>query len=171
MRLLTRLGFDTGFEDGGQHYHDNIRAGFELVPTEQDKWQARLDEWPRILKGPQWSFYLKPFIQAGLLEVDHLILPVRDLDAATRSRLDVGLFWNVDPEDVEGSQSMVMAAALGRVVEAALLYEIPCTLMHFPTLVKDFEYCYQKLNRALHIDKAEMRAAFNELANPKQIKW
>lgn len=173
VRLLTRLGFDTGFKDDDSSYYEPIRAGFEYNNgfSLNDPAPEQFANLPHILKGPEWSFYLKPFIKAGYWEIDHVILPVRDLDLATASRLDAGLIWRAWPDRLVESQAETMAEALGRVVEACVLFELPCTVMRFPDLVINEEYCYQKLSKALEINRAEFGKAFNELSNPEQIKW
>lgn len=175
IRMLTRLGFDTGFEqDEDRFYYQNLRAGFEYINdgfSFDEPTPGQFEPLPRVLKGPEWSFHLKPFIKAGYLEVEHIILPVRDLDLATASRLDAGLIWRVWPDRLAESQAEVMAEALGRVVEACVLFELPCTVMRFPDLVVSEEYCYQKLNGVLPLERAAFGKAFNELSNPDQIKW
>lgn len=177
MQLLTRLGFDTGYRPDDALLYDPVyRAGGETHVKDIDLDDARQAEQvikaiPQILKGPQWSFLLKPLLMRGYIEVEHIILPIRDLDLSVKSRLDAGLYWEVDPANLVESQTEVMAAALGRVVEACVLYSIPCTIMHFPTLVEDADYCYQKMREVFQIPKSDFLGVFHDLANPSQIKW
>jgi hypothetical protein len=153
LRLLTVLGFDTGFKPDDQFYYDNLRAGFEYISED-----FSFDE-------------PAPGHKAGYLQVEHVILPIRDLDIAVKSRLDVGLFWKVDLDNLVESQTEVMAAALGRVVEACVLFELPCTVLRFPELVTNEEYCFYKLTDVFDISRPEFRKVFRELSNPEQIKW
>jgi hypothetical protein len=174
VRILARLGYETGFKPDEEVYYDNLRAGYEYITEDfsfDEPTPEQFEQLPHVLKGPEWSYHLKPFIKAGYLEVEHIILPIRDLDIAVQSRLDVGLFWRVDLDHLVESQTEVMAAALGRVVEACVLFELPCTVLRFPELITNEEYCFYKLTDVFDISRIEFRKAFRELSNPKQIKW
>lgn len=177
VQLLTRLGFDTGFKVGEEGYREKWRAGCEhrLIPDCDDLAYNRrvLDAGPRVLKGPDWGLQLKFLLREGLMEVDHVLLPFRDLDVAAESRLDVGLDWGVD-STLTGvarieDQGNIHALCLGRTIEACILYKIPCTIMHFPLLVESEEYCYQKLSIVGPIDRKDFSTCFQNLARPEQI--
>lgn len=176
VMLLTRLGFDTGYEPGEEAYYPNIRAGCEKVveldSLTADEARQALAEAPRVLKSPEWGIQLKDLLRQRIIQVDHVILPVRDLDIAAKSRLAVDLDWLLEPTqgDKQEYQANVHALALGRAIEACLLYNVPCTTMKFPLLVQDEEYCYQKLNGVESIDREEFRVMFQELARPEQIE-
>ena len=91
VRLLTRLGFDTGFSPDSDGWKADKRGGCEwtagitvdCAPKVMREIAAR---WPRILKNPDWSFYLKNFVSAGALNVDHVFIPIREMDEAVSSR-------------------------------------------------------------------------------------
>lgn len=179
MILLTRLGFDTGFKPYYEHYAEEIRAGCEwdlpinLEEETLDEIRERLIKAPRVMKSPEWGLELKVIMERELTEIDHVVIPFRDLDVSARSRLGAGLKWRV-PDHLEGDelqegQAEVLAMALGRAVEACMLYSIPCTMMHFPLLVQDVEYCYTKLKELGNIDYFKFTEEFNLLARPEQI--
>jgi hypothetical protein len=183
IRMLTRLGFDTGFKPKDEYYISKLRAGCEWnVPIDFDndspkKIRRALDKAPRVLKSPQWSFVIKGMVAMSVLEVDHVLVPLRDIDIAAASRLDVGLDWLVDPT-LTGArkaqdQASIMAMALGRVIEACYVFNIPCTMMKFPLFVQDMDYCYTKMKHIAEIEikRGEFKKWWKKLANPDQIKW
>ena len=180
VQLLTRLGFDTGYEPYKEPYIDHQRAGCEQIvevdlQDTPEKARALLDAAPRVLKTPDWGLVLKGFVQGGVLDVDHCYIPVRDLDIAARSRLDVQLEWQVCPTDDYAyrvmDQASVHALALGRALEACLVCDIPFTLMMFPRLVEDAGYCWEKLSEGLEIGRKDFDMVFAELARPDQVRW
>ncbi len=180
MQLLTRLGFDTGFKPGHENYHESLRAGCEWtidVDLERDSAEhiaEQMRSGPRVLKSPEWGMILKGLLTLGLIEVDHVVIPVRDIDIAAKSRIDAGLHWWIDKtltgDELVNDQAAIMALALGRAIEACLLFSVPCTVMLFPQLVMNEAYCYGKLSALGRIDRGEHTRVFTELANPEQIK-
>lgn len=179
IQLLTRLGFDTGFQPGQERYNEATRAGCEQPITVSIAGgyvdRRQLDRAPRILKSPAWGLALKGFVQHGVMQVDHVFLPIRDLDKAAASRLDAGLDWMViQTDDLEAKredQASVLAMVLGRAVEACEVCDIPYTIMRFPRLVKDAAYCRAKLGEGLDMEGLDFESVFAELANPAQVKY
>jgi hypothetical protein len=178
--LLTRLGFDTGYKAYQEPYGKSIRAGCEweieaAYGEAPEIIKAAIEKAPEVLKSPEWGLVMKEFCRRGLMEVDHCFIPVRDLDVAAKSRIDAGLFWQVCETDdynyLVMDQASVHALALGRAVEACLMCEIPYTIMLFPRLVRDMEYCWEKMSEGLRMDRKEFERLYGELANPGQIKW
>lgn len=178
--LLTRMGFDTGYEAYREPYGESIRAGCEweiaaAYGEPSGVIKAAIEEAPRVLKSPEWGLVMKEFCRRGLMEVEHCFIPVRDLDVAARSRIDAGLYWQVCPSDdyayLVMDQASVHALALGRAIEACLMCEIPYTIMLFPEFVRDMEYCWERMREGVEMDRGEFERLYRELANPKQIKW
>lgn len=181
IRLLAELGFDTGFDPEDPPYREEWRAGCEwranvdYTTLTTDELQEVIDAAPRIVKSPDWSVWLKTMLSDGVIEVDHLIVPFRDLDVSAKSRVGAGLDWLM-PDDIGDEhrvefQGNIHAMALGRVVEAAMLYSVPMTIMHFPLLVEDVDYCYSKLSVIFDVDYDEFKRAFGKLARPEQVRW
>ncbi len=180
VQLLTRLGFDTGYTPHDEHYNDKWRAGCEKrieldLGSTVEEWKAELAVAPRILKSPEWALVLKGFVQAGILDVEYVFIPVRDLDVAAASRIDAGLDWQVCETDDYAykvmDQASVHALALGRAIEACLICDIPYTMPLFPRLVQDEQYCYDCLSKCFEIDRDEFAEAFSGLARPEQVRW
>jgi len=179
IQLLTRLGEDTGFKPYTEGYCPSFRAGceyelpYDIDSEPMEEIRARIAAAPRVIKGPIWGLCLKVFLGYELGEVDHVILPFRDLDIAAESRLSVGLDWMVDNsltgEDKIRDQANILAMVLGRTVEACMLYSIPLTFMHFPLLVQNPEHCYERLSRAFELDQSRFIEEFDLLANPRQV--
>lgn len=182
LQLLQRLGFDTGWEVGEEPYHEELRAGCEWnehVDFDVDTPEVireKIARAPRVLKAPDWSLVLKCLLTHELIDLDAVVLPIRDLEESACSRLGVGLGWMVDKE-LEGwerlkDQASILAMSLGRVVEACVLYQVPLLVLQFPTLVLDADYTWRKLRPILGnaVSGGEYLMAFEELARPEQIQ-
>jgi hypothetical protein len=178
MKLLTHLGFDTGFgldddvdprtgagfEEAPNIVDDyltfvGVQDGLKIFKGDPEQWRRMYASRGRILKGPPYAVYLKTIAQAGHLKVEHLIVPVRDLNETTKSRLRVGLKWMADDYY---SQLIVHHVALAKCVEAAVLLNIPITFMAYPRFCEEICYCHERLSRVfdLPIDFPEV---FNEV--------
>lgn len=181
VQLFGRLGFDTGFTEETETYVEEIRAGCEWhleFDVNQDSLvaiRARIEAAPRVLKTPDWAFVLKWALHTNVIDIDHVFIPLRDIDQAARSRLGVGLDWHV-ADDLQGEervvdQANIMALALGRAIEACFLFEVPCTLMRFPAIVSDPGYCYQKLRPVMNdISQERFLEEWQKLARPEQVR-
>lgn len=175
------MGERTGLVPYNEPYSLERRAGSEypahpkLTMDTIDDDREIMEAAPGVLKGPAWSFCLKYLKALEIVDIDHVILPFRDLDVSTRSRLSVGLDWFID-EELTGEekfqqQSLIHAAALGRVIESCYLWSIPCTTMHFPLFIHDKEYCYNKLSEAFSLDQSKFYREHELLARPDQIEF
>ena len=175
VQLLTRLGYDTGFKPYREPFHDNIRAGCEYEHVDIDM-NATVEEArdymktaPRIFKAPDWSWKLKDFLSKGYIEIDHVILPFRDVDESAKSRISVGLDWMVDDEVTDplvrlAIQKNVHYSMIGRLMEAAYLFRIPLTIVRYPEFIKSVDYCYQRLNGIFDFDYDKFEQKHTELA-------
>lgn len=180
VRLLTWLGEDTGYRKGERTgYSAKVRAGCEqqviVRVLDGDIVGANLAAAPRILKSPDWAFVLKNLVRNGWMQVDHVLIPFRDLDVTAKSRLDVGLDWMMDPggndEERETAQANIHGLALGRTMEACWVCGLRYTVMMFPLFVQSTDYCYERLSRAFALERGVFDEAFTELARPEQIRW
>lgn len=140
VRLLTRLGYDTGYTPEKDGYDPDQRAGCELETNLWDT-QAAWDRLPRIVKSP----YLSEFLQVVPVPIEHVLIPVRDLAEVAQSRIDAGVFWGTD----EHPTAEKMAEKLGLAVAACMTRSIPFTLMQFPRLIEDARYCLHVLRGPL----------------------
>jgi hypothetical protein len=174
IQLLTRLGLDTGFEPYAEPFYDNIRAGceyeMEWFDLSDERKAESLAESPRILKAPEWCLGLKELLQKELHPVGHVIVPIRDLRDAARSRLEAGLHYLTD--GTLDDQESVNAYLLGKCIEACELFDLPYTIMHFPRLVEDPHYCVGILSRILKgdVDYSKGIELHKELSKYKEKK-
>jgi hypothetical protein len=175
IRLLTKMGEDTGFEgDLLEHpsYFPSANAGLELDIFKKDN--------PRIVKSPFLCDQVDTVLSTGM-RIDHVIIPVRSFHeaAASRERIQIegdlrnaedvpGGLWDVTPGM---TQEEVLRKKFSTLVEALVRNEIPMTFMSFPRLACDPEYLFVKLKREAfpHLEKRIFDAAFSELCDPGLI--
>lgn len=134
VRLLTRLGYDTGYSSHKDDFNPITRAGCEIITHGQRMDPEAWLRMPRIVKSP----YLSLCIERIPVPIAHVFCPVRNLDEVAASREDCRLRWEVPP-----------AEALGRLVAGCVQREIPLTLMRFPDSVTDPVYCRRMLARGI----------------------
>lgn len=139
MRLLT--AYDpklTGFRDSTDTVLVQNQAGMERrVHAKSDRWDFMA--LPKVWKDPSLTRSLPGLVAAGHIP-DMLIVPVRPIMDAARSRLEVNRPWFPShPEDLsladwpewvtEENQARVLEAELGRLVACATLNQIPLILI------------------------------------------
>ncbi len=144
VQVMTDLGFDTGFKPGIQA-NPASRAGLEknvLTPNA-----------PRVVKSPRLSVELGPLLAAGLVEVEHVIIPVRNLDIAAASRVRAagygkslnapgGMLWG---SKRASHQRGAVGEVLAQLMVTVAQYDVPHTLLYFPRFASDPQYTFSKL--------------------------
>lgn len=166
VRLLTELGLDTGFsrDSWQRHVHAHCSAGME--------WDLADPAAPRVVKNPDLCERLGPLIASGRVAVERALVPVRDLDSASASRVRVGVGvpGGVVGTDDPAQQRAVLAGRFHQLVETLAAHGIPVTFLHFPRFAVDAEYCYTQLESVLGgIGWVEFEAAFARVSNPELI--
>ena len=160
VRLLTRLGLDTGYTPAAENFSPQIKAGCEHTAS-GFRHAATWKNLPRIVKSPELSFHLGELP----VPIEHVLIPVRNLDAAATSRKRNRLPW----KKRRMSQRDSIAAALGEAIAACIPNEIPCSLLAFPRHVTDPDYTFAIL-AAVFPEIADRRdhfdAAFAEVNPP-----
>jgi hypothetical protein len=169
VQLLTELGLDTGYtrQNWSRDYYEHCDAGLEFDVFAKDA--------PYIVKNPDFCGTLPALLATGRFKVDHVLVPVRELDAVAQSRIRVGgangnvpggLVGTADP----AAQKGVMAESFHRLMYTLTENDIPHTLLHFPRIVRDPEYTFSKLRfLAPEIDGSAFHAAFQKVARPKLV--
>jgi hypothetical protein len=143
VQVLTDLGFDTGFGSDAP-VDPRVHAGLEAPITGPAS--------PRVVKGPNLSRRLGELLDAGEVEVEHVIIPIRDLDVAAASRVRVtsygsnlhmpgGLFGTVRAT----RQREALALLFYQLMYTVAVHDLPHTLLHFPRFTQDAEYLHRKL--------------------------
>ena len=169
MRVLTECGLDTGFthRTWKRDYFRHCHAGMErniLLPNA-----------PYIVKNPNLCETLPSILATGQFVIDHAIVPVRDLEAATLSRVSVGgqnssvpggLLNTSDP----AAQKAVLGELFHQLMFTLAAHEIPHTLLVFPRLAQDPDYTYKRLNFLLQdVSLAKFRRVFARVSDPELI--
>lgn len=179
--LLTFLEFDTGYSSKSMPINAFARAGLEH--------DIRMENAPYIVKSPWFCDYAEDVIQNRKdILIEHVFIPMRDLHAAAESRRFVTEIAksNLSPEEwnkavatasIPGGlvhtndkdqQEMILSLQLYNLTLALANSRIPVTLMHYPRIVKDSEYLYNKLKPILKdITYSQFESAFKKTVIPK----
>lgn len=169
VRLLTELGFDTGFtsESWRDGYYAHCSAGLEHELGDPSA--------PYVVKNPALCDELEGYLASGAVQVDHVLIPMRELDEAAQSRIQVGgehgnvpggLIKTASPEQ----QASELAVMFHRLMHTLTRHEIPFTLLEFPRFARDPDYTRARLAPLLGQRTAEeFRAAFDRVVEPGLI--
>lgn len=160
--------------------HQRARAGLE----------QRLDDsgGSYLVKDP-WLFEYFHEVDLGLITIDALIVPVRDLSAAAMSRVRLeraaltdhapqladwsthatspgGVIYSLSVTD----QERVLAVGLARLLDWALTHDLPLFFLHYPRLVSDPAYVVDTLWPWLQrfTDRESALAVFRQKSDPRR---
>ena len=169
VQLLTELGLDTGYtpQTWSRDYFEHCDAGLEFDILAKDA--------PYIVKNPDFCETLPALLATGKFKVGHVLVPVRELDAAAQSRIRVGGANGNVPGGLVGTaepsaQKGVLAESFHRLMYTLTEHDIPHTLLHFPRIVRDPVYTRAKLQfLAPGVDGSTFDAAFQKVARPKLV--
>lgn len=166
VRLLTELGLDTGFTPANwrEHFHAHCAAGLEK--------DLEAPSAPRIVKDPDLCERLPAIVAEGRVTIAHALVPVRELAAATASRIRVGADapGGLVGTDAAERQRAVLAERFHRLVEALVQHEIPHTFLAFPRFARDARYCYERIRFLLGaVTFEEFELVFSRVADPALI--
>ncbi|HEY3832594.1 MAG TPA: hypothetical protein VGO03_09900, partial [Acidimicrobiia bacterium] len=141
VQVLGDLGFDTGIRPG-VHIDLESRAGLEG--------NIRAANAPRVVKAPGLSIELDGLIASGAVAIEHVIIPVRDLDVAAASRVRAAGYGR-DPRarggmigrsKRAGAERAAIAEWLAQLIVTVTKYDLPHTLLAFPRFAEDPDYCF-----------------------------
>jgi hypothetical protein len=143
VRILTQLGLDTGFGTNAA-VDPSARSGLEL---------GRLaGNTPRIVKNPAFSTSLRAVLTRGDVEIERVIIPMRDLDVAAASRVRVsqygrrlgvsGGMWHTNRAN---NQRDVLANVFYELMWTLVEFDVPHTFLAFPRFASDPDYLAEKL--------------------------
>ena len=176
VQLFTRLGFHTGFKAYGEPFNAKLKAGCEFdIGDFSTAKLARITfkKLPTVIKNNDLSFTLKELIIYKIIEIEHVFIPIRDLDDATDSRIDAGLWWR--DAKTRDEQRNIIAMANGYAVANCVALNVPYTILKFPDFVTDHNYCFERIYRSGILmgrssNAFEFKKIFKELSNPSMIK-
>lgn len=144
VQVLTDLGLDTGFSPD-HRVDERINAGLEF--------RIESPNAPRIIKDPNLSRRLGGLLDRGEVEVEHVIIPVRDLDVAVASRVrntkygsNLHTFGGLFGTARATKQREALALLFYELLYTVARYDLPHTLLLFPRFTEDWEYTYEKLS-------------------------
>lgn len=143
VQVLTDLGLDTGYAPDAL-IDDRVHAGLELPLDDPDG--------PRIVKNPTVIRRLDALLASGRVRLEHVVIPMRDLDIAAASRVRNTRYGAdlASPGGLLGTRSATRQREALALLQYELMYvlahyEIPHTLLTFPRFVSDGEYLAAKL--------------------------
>ena len=183
VRFLESCGLDTGATEMPMPFDPRARAGLERNLLDGSA--------PYIVKDP-WLFAYCDQIDPAQIEVEALLVPVRDLAATATSRIlqeritMADSFWaDLPASDVHGmvaggavysldplDEARILAVGFHRLILWATARQIPLFLLEFPRIVKDGDYLIDTLWPWLgdHCEKDHARSAFASAADPDLIR-
>jgi hypothetical protein len=164
VRFLTELGMDTHISRFGENpWNQAAQAGLEDLPV-----AAGLENLPHVFKSP-WAYQLiEQMLADPAIELQAVIIPMRDLAEAAASRSIVelqaihgqapwmarigrtwqdwgvtngGVVFSLNPVD----QARLLALGFHHLVNRLVLAEVPLIFVAFPRLVQDADYLFGKL--------------------------
>ena len=156
VRFLESCGLDTGATEMPMPFDPRARAGLERNLLDGSA--------PYIVKDP-WLFAYCDQIDPAQIEVEALLVPVRDLAATATSRIlqeritMADSFWaDLPASDVHGmvaggavysldplDEARILAVGFHRLILWATARQIPLFLLEFPRIVKDGDYLIDTL--------------------------
>jgi hypothetical protein len=144
VQVLTDLGLDTGFAPDAP-IDKGVNAGLETGIEAPDA--------PRIVKNPNLSRRLGTLLDEGKVSIEHVIIPVRDLDVAAASRVrntgygaDLHTFGGLFGTARATHQREALALVFYELLYTVARYDLPHTLLLFPRFADDWEYLHRKLS-------------------------
>jgi hypothetical protein len=166
--VLTELGLDTGFAKGTP-IDPQSRAGLERGIFSPNA--------PRVVKNPGLSGKLRSILDEGRIPIEHVIVPVRDLDVAVASRVRVSQYGR--QHGVRGGMVGAKRPSTQRAYLAELFYDlvwtlidhdVPHTFLAFPRFATDATYTYDKLRWLLEdITENDLAVALRARVQPAMI--
>jgi hypothetical protein len=187
VELLTYIGLETGFsaEDIVSKKHKEARAGLEH--------DIRSKDCPFIVKSPWFCDYAKEVIAREDIVIEHIFIPIRDLNAAAESRRHVenaavsnlsfleklkymikpkalaGGLWHTSSTK-PGKQEEILMRQIYKLMLAISETSLPVTFMRYPRIVKDCPYLFEKLKPILGgINYKSFFEVFSKTVRPKLI--
>jgi hypothetical protein len=181
VHFLEACGLDTGATE--MPFDARARAGRERNLLDESA--------PYIVKDP-WLFAYCDQIDQSEVEVEALLVPVRELVAAATSRIlqeritMADSFWaDLPPSDVNGmviggavysldplDEARILAVGFHRLILWATARQIPLFLLEFPRIVNDAEYLIDTLWPWLgaHCERDRAMSAFASVADPDLVR-
>ena len=164
---------DTGFssEETGALLNNHMNAGLEILDLNKDI---------QIQKGPKFSLNIVDIINNFTIE--HVIIPIRNLNDVTKSRQNT-LFWDgvkaIPPKNDKAGygfeeQKSFNGELIYNLIHNLTKYNIDYTTIPFPEYCTQKNLLYKKLNwlfNSYGIDEKEVNEAVGKLYNKNKINF
>jgi hypothetical protein len=192
VRYLTELGLDTHIARQGLNQLDaNANAGLEDIPL-----LAPAETLPYVIKAPWIGDYIDEILAAPNLQIEVVILPMRDLVEAASSRTILelralhqsapgmaqvlnktwenwattpgGTIFSLNPLD----QARILAVGFHRLIQRLVDAQIPTLFLGFPRLVEDGKYLFEQLRSILPdtVTLQQALAAYQRTAQRDKVR-
>jgi hypothetical protein len=182
VRVFTELGLDTGFS---QKYLKRVEDNIGKAGLEKSLSLDSIEYRPEIVKSPHAVDIIDEALSEGWLKLSLCIIPVRELSAASESRIRVtqrarqlglpvegapGGLWKTANEN---EQQAILAESFYVLVHALVRNEIPILFAEFPRIIEDKDYFLRTfgpfLKKRYGIRKGKLGEAWESEANPELI--
>lgn len=170
VELLTHLGCDTGFTvDTIRNQKDRLgRGGLEH--------DLRQDNCPYVVKNPWFCDHAREVFERGDIVIDHIYIPIRELNAAAESRrfvakagTDFGGLWHTTSSAPDVQENILLRQIYTLLLEVSDT-GVPVTLIRYPRLAKDASYLFRKLGTLVSdIGFPSFCQTFNRVVRPELI--
>lgn len=165
VKYLTELGLDTELARNGTgaYWDENAQAGLENMPLIGD-----MTTLPYVVKSPYAYQFIDKLLERDDVQIDGVILPVRDLIEAASSRSLIEMQhlnrvvpwlpeldetweqWALTPGGVVYSlnaldQARLLAVGFHHLVERLVKADIRISFIHFPEMIADPDYLFRQL--------------------------
>jgi len=164
VQLLGHLGFDIG----NKEVHEETHCGLEH--------DLRKGNAPYVCKHPLFCEFAGDIFKSKEIEIEYILLPVRDLHDAAESRRYASKVYGFDaPGGLWGAkdrvtQEVALARRLYNLIYETAKTDVKIILMNFPLIVNDGNYLYGKLRPMLKdISLKDFTIVFNDIAHPEWV--
>ncbi|WP_175720811.1 hypothetical protein [Burkholderia anthina] len=187
VQYLTACGLDTHLTRNPEDRLDeNANAGLEDFPTGD----ANL---PYVIKSPWLYEFIDELLARDDIQVDAVIIPMRDIVEAATSRVVNELRARLGHEDIPGEltrwhtwgvvpggtvyslnpidQARLLSMGFHQVIHACVKKRVPLIFLEFPRFITDGEYLYEQLRPVLaEIDSSAAIRAHAQTAQPDKVR-
>jgi hypothetical protein len=192
VRYLSAIGLDTHLTRRGERawLDEAAQAGLEDFP-----FGLAADDLPYVVKNPMLYEFIDQVLADPTIRVDGVIIPMRDLNDATDSRVILerrsmyehlpwlgymvkqwettgnvpgGLIHSLNPVD----EARLLATGFHLLVERLVRANIPFVFLDFPRIVNDADYLYDKLQPLVPAmpEREAAREIYAGIAEPSLVR-
>jgi len=170
VELLTHLGLDTGWTV------DTLPRGKDRLGRAGLEHDIREEHSPYVVKSPWFCDYAEEVLRRNDICIDHIFIPVRDLNAAAESRRfvsetgsEAGGLWHTS-SGTPGVQETILLKQIYHLLFALSETHVPVTLLRYPLLTRDGPYLFQKLRPVLgNMELEYFLTTFNRVVRPELV--